>query len=213
MKSQFFLDKHRLIGALFLLCIIITPFVCICIYSLPILVEYKFDFSNSKIAGFPFLCGMMFFCYGMMYLSLASRAFSVLSIRKNKIMWRCFPFKSVKLNVEDCLYVNIEDMAEHNKGYVPYRGDENSYIYLSSTPLAEKYKHKIDSARCQKGFIKFAYSDKLCLALMEWLPPEKRGNLRAFYNRMQEQDRQLQAQKAAKKRRKEKAKRAKRKEK
>jgi hypothetical protein len=70
------------------------------------------------------------------------------------------------------------------------RGDEDKYIYITVAPFSEKYRHRINRVISKKGFIKFPYDDKVCLALIETIPG-KTGELRAFYNRMQLNDRRI----------------------
>ena len=86
------------------------------------------------------------------------------------------------MDIEDCLYVGLADFADHNRG--PLSGAGISYIYLSKTPLPKKYQHKIDSIRCKKGFIKFAYSDKLCKHLSEVLPEKQARIMGGYYSMM-----------------------------
>ncbi len=123
------------------------------------------------------------------------------------------PFKkTIKMSIDDCEYIGVEDskrlgpnspyskfIAEHD------RGDMYSYIYLSTDPYPDKYAHKAEIAPCKDGFIKIKYNDKLCLALLEILPPNKSGGLRSFYIQMQLHDKMYIE--AKEKRKKEKAKR------
>ena len=112
------------------------------------------------------------------------------------------------MSVEDCEYVGLEDSSQYV--YFRYsiqeaiwtirsRGDEMVYIYLSKAPFPKKYRHKAIAAPCNQEFIKFAYSDKLCLDLLEVLPAGKTSALRAFYNRMQAVDRANELKKRNKK--------------
>ena len=120
------------------------------------------------------------------------KCFSVLTISTDKIIWRCPFYRSVKMKIEECQYVGVEDMAAHNRVMPVIRGDETAYIYLSSSPFPEKYKHKADSVRRKKGLITFAYSDRLCEELVHILPKEKTSYLVSFYNRMQLADKAIE---------------------
>ena len=114
---------------------------------------------------------------------------SWLSINTKEVVWKSPFHQTVRLQIEKCNYVGIADFAQHNRGLPVVRGDEISYIYLSTEPLPSKYCHRIDATKCKHGFIKFAYSDKLCQELISVLPEDKTKNLVSFYNRMQASDR------------------------
>lgn len=139
-------------------------------------------------------------------LYLLPKSFSLLTVSQQKIIWRCPFYPSVKMRIEDCEYVSVEDMADHNRAMPVIRGDEIAYIYLSDKPFPDKYKHKADIVRRKKGTITFAYSDKLCQELISVLPKEKTGCLVSFYNRMQAADRVNKLKQQNKKKRKSKKK-------
>ena len=139
-------------------------------------------------------------------LYLLPKSFSLLTVSQQKIIWRCPFYPSVKMRIEDCEYVSVEDMADHNMAMPVIRGDEIAYIYLSDKPFPDKYKHKADIVRRKKGTITFAYSDKLCQELISVLPKEKTGCLVSFYNRMQAADRVNKLKKKNKKKGKSKKK-------
>ena len=146
------------------------------------------EFDLMYMALFIF-CEVIF-AFGILYYVLfwLPKTFSLLTVSSEKIVWRCPFYKTIKLNIEDCKYVSVEDMADHNRAMPVIRGDEIAYIYLSDKPFPNKYKHKADVVRRKKGTITFAYSDKLCQALIEALPEDKTKYLVSFYGRMQVSD-------------------------
>ena len=147
---------------------------------------------------------------------------SMLMVSKNKIVWKNLTKKNVKLRIDECKYVGINDCTQLPKvSYAPSssfflrRGDELSLIYISDHPMPREYYHKLSADKCKDGFVCFVYSDKLCKALIEVLPEEKTAVLKAFYEKMQEADIRLAKEKEKYKRKKlrEKEKEKKRKEK
>lgn len=116
---------------------------------------------------------------------IIERLASWLTIKEDAIVWHCPLYRSIKMNKDECIHIGIDDMNDHRGGVPILRGDEYAFIYISTTPLPDKYHHKIDTAKCKKGFIRMPYSDKLAKALVEWLPKEKSNQVRAFYCKMQ----------------------------
>lgn len=146
---------------------------------------------------------------------------SMLVVSKDKIVWKNPTTKNVKLQIDECKHVGINDCTQLPKvSYAPSssfflrRGDELSLIYISDHPMPIEYYHKLSSEKCKDGFICFVYSDKLCKALIEVLPEEKTAVLKAFYEKMQETDIRLAKEKEKHKRKqlREKEKQKKRKE-
>lgn len=148
--------------------------------------------------------------------SLLRRMAARLTIVDDKLFILRAPFqRTIKMDVEDCAYVGVQDSSALGNNNSPAkiveqygRGDMYSYIYLSTHPYPDKYIHKAEIAPCKKGFIKIKYSDEICLALMQILPPNKTAQLRSFYNLMQSNDRldEIRRQNRKKKREKEKQK-------
>ena len=137
-----------------------------------------------------------------------------LEVNQEVITWRCPCQKKVTICPEDCVYVGIATIPQSKHVRTPLiRGDETSYIYLSTRPVDEKTKRKINAKPPKKGLVYFQYRDDLCLHLMEILPEEKTRALAGFYSRMQDADRTCAREEAAKKRKKEKEKEKKRKKK
>ncbi len=116
---------------------------------------------------------------------ILERLASWLTIKEDAIVWHCPLYRSIKMNKDECIHIGIDDMNDHRGGVPILRGDEYAFIYISTTPLPDKYHHKIDTAKCKKGFIRMPYSDKLAKALVEWLPKEKSNQVRAFHCKMQ----------------------------
>ena len=151
----------------------------------------------TSYIGFAIVLFMYLACVTW-FIIILPRIVSTLIVKNNCIIWHC-PFrKKIKMSVKDCEYVGLEDSSQYV--YFRYRTQEAAYaalaredfmvyIYFSKTPFPKKYIHRASAAPCKEGFIKFAYSDKLCLELLEVLPAGKTSALRAFYNRMQAADR------------------------
>ena len=136
------------------------------------------------------------------YSLLGERCFGKLTVYEDKVRWSCPTFRSVEIYYDDITHVSIEDFENLNRGMPVIRGDEISFICLSTSAIPAKYRGKITTYRNKKGFIKFKYMDNACEALMEALPPEKQGPLRGFYAEMQLSDEKIAKEKAKRKRRK-----------
>ncbi len=173
-------------------------------YVVVMIMHYTEDISVIPMCMFAIAMGVS--SIGAYIGFLLPKSFSLLTVSSTKIVWRCPFYRSVKLKIEDCIYVSVEDMAEHNIAMPVIRGDEIAYIYLGNVPFPEKYKHKADAMRRKKGMITFAYSDALCEKLMAVLPEEKTRGLASFYNRMQAADKINQIKQQQAKRRKNKKK-------
>lgn len=145
-----------------------------------------------------FVVAMSIYTILIYVLFILPKAFSLLTVTPEKLVWRCPFYRTVKMRIDDCKYVTIEDMAHHNRAMPVIRGDEIAYIYLSNQPFPDKYKHKADVVRRKKGTIIFAYSDKLCQKLISILPENKTKYLISFYNRMQANDRVVKRKKRKK---------------
>lgn len=122
-----------------------------------------------------------------------------LSIEEDRIVFKPIFKKDIIINFGDCIYIGVADNEKDRRCQGLYdaiseacksRGDEGKYIYITVAPFSEKYRHRINRVISKKGFIKFPYDDKVCLALIETIP-SKTGELRAFYNRMQLNDRRI----------------------
>ncbi len=205
MKSKTFVEP-RWVAAIFFGLIFFIG--CGCIFALMMI---AIIFCRNELGLDGLLAGI--FCVVMSILGmllyvlfLLPKSFSLLSVSSEKIIWRCPFYRSVKVKIEDCEYVSIEDMADHNRAMPVIRGDEIAYIYLSNKPFPDKYKHKADIVRRKKGTITFAYSDELCQELISILPEDKTKHLVSFYNRMQATDRVNKLKQQNKKKRKSKKK-------
>ena len=201
MKSKTFVEPRWLAAIFFGLIFLVLGGFALIFFSTGIIIHYA---EGGLIVIFLGVFGLIMSVFGiLMYLLfLLPKSFSLLSVSSKKIIWRCPLYRSVKIGIEDCEYVSIEDMAYHNRGIPVIRGDEIAYIYLSNKPFPDKYKHKADIIRRKKGTITFAYSDKLCQELISVLPEDKTKNLVSFYNRMQASDRINKLNQKKKKRKK-----------
>ena len=203
MKSKTFVEP-RWLAAIFGGLIFFIGGACILVVSILALVFYHNEYTNGTILVGIFCIAMSMFSMLFYMLYLLPKTFSLLSISyKNKeIIWLCPFYRTVKISIADCEYVSVEDMADHNRAMPIIRGDEIAYIYISSKPFPDKYKHKADIVRRKKGTITFAYSDALCQELMSLLPEDKTKCLVSFYNRMQAADRANKVKQQNKKKRK-----------
>ena len=200
MKAKHFYDYRIAAG---IICVIVFGVAGIVSIALPL--ELYINPNSSNLTNieriiYCSLCVFSFICAFILVEICSGAMVGWLTVKGNKIIWRCPLHITRTLRADECEYVGIDDFAGSNRGMPVIRGDEISYIYLSQEPLPEKYHHNISDARCKKGFIKFAYSDKLCQELIRVLPAEKTGYLIAFYNRMQASDRAIERDKQRKKR-------------
>ena len=205
MKSKTFVEP-RWLAAIFFGLIFFIGCACILVVSILALVFYHNEYDIGTILVAIFCVAMSIFSMLFYVLYLLPKTFSLVTLSSKKIIWRCPFYRTVKLKVEDCEYVTIEDMADHNRAMPVIRGDEIAYIYLSNKPFPDKYKHKADIVRRKKGTITFAYSDELCQELISILPEDKTKYLVSFYNRMQAADRANKLKQQNKKKRKSKKK-------
>ena len=137
------------------------------------------------IAGLA-ICGVGF--YGFFDQAFYNRAFGRLLVYEDKVIFKCFLRKSIKMNIEEIKYAGVEDFHLLNGGILKFRGDEDAFVYLSTTPFPDDYRGKVTLLKNKKGFIKFTYSDKLAEALIDILPADKDNLIRAFYGKMKSQD-------------------------
>ena len=223
MKKESFVDpKFFAWLILAIICISFTMSIIILnivYFTVPILLQER-PVSDGFV---PFVVALLCFISAILVLGLLGRqTASMLVVSKNKIVWKNLTKKNVKLRIDECKYVGINDCTQLPKvSYAPsssfflHRGDELSLIYISDHPMPREYYHKLSADKCKDGFVCFVYSDKLCKALIEVLPEEKTLVLKAFYEKMQEADIRLTKEKEKYKRKKlrEKEKEKKRKEK
>ena len=200
MKSKTFVDP-RWVAAIFFGLVFFILGAWILVTAILGLAFYSDAYDIGGIFAIIFGVVMSIFSILFYVLYWLPKTFSIISVSSTKIVWRCPFYRTVKMNIADCEFVSVEDMADHNRAMPVIRGDEIAYIYLSNKPFPGKYKHKADIVRRKKGTITFAYSDKLCQELISVLPEEKTKKLVSFYNRMQAADRvnKLKQQKKSKK--------------
>ena len=140
MKKSFFID-YRLLAGLFIGGILLVAYCpCLCIY---IMGSIKGLTSKEWPIEFFVVITLFFLVLGIglfwLIRYLCRRTASWLIIVDNKIIWRCPFYKTAKINLENCHYVGLEDMNEHRIAMPVSRGDELSYIYLSTQPFPSKY--------------------------------------------------------------------------
>ena len=104
--------------------------------------------------------------------------------------WHGFLRRKRRLYYDDCRYMDVETFNKEARRPI-IRGDECAMIYLSMDPFPEKLRGRINHLRCTSRIIRFPYSDKLALALIEAAPEKKTNMIQSFYGRMQFADRQL----------------------
>ena len=129
---------------------------------------------------------------------ILDRAFGRLLIYDDRVVFKCPLRITREIAKEDCNYIGVNDYQALNRGFPTVRGDETSFVYFSNTPYPEKYKNKISLLKNNKGFIKFSYSDKLAITVMEGFPKEKCNLVKAFYSQMQANDKIMQQKKRKK---------------
>ena len=129
--------------------------------------------SFTLFLGISFMYLLMTLGMILFFRFLGERAMPLLIINKKRILWVALFHLPIHMEIEDCNYIGVADMSAHNRGMPVMRGYEESYIYFSAQPLSHQYQHKIDSAKSKKGFIKFAYSEKLCQVAIEMFAPQK----------------------------------------
>lgn len=211
------MKRKRYVEPLWPLSLLLGSLVCIIwtIFAFGIYVFLKDNIQD--IESYILLISIACLCIfsTVWFITILPRLLSTLIVKNNCIIWHC-PFrKTITMSVEDFEYVGLEDSSQ--EVYFRYstqeaayaalaREDFMVYIYFSKTPFPKKYIHRASAAPCKEGFIKFAYSEKLCLNLLEVLPAGKTSALRAFYNHMQAADRVNKLKQQNKKKRKSKKK-------
>lgn len=138
--------------------------------------------------------GFVFVCF-VNSSKILDRALGRLLIYDDRIVFKCPLRIKRKIAIEDCNFIGVEDYQALNRWMPTVRGDETSFVYFSNTPYPKKYKNKISLLKNNKGFIKFSYSDKLAITIMEEFPKEKCYLVKAFHSQMQANDRMMKQKK------------------
>ncbi len=189
MKPRRFYDTMMpifLVFEIFVLCglalliSIVVAFIC---FAPP---EYKTTKVWFYLIGMLIPIGGGF--YGFFNHAFYNRAFGRLLVYEDKVIFKCFIRKSITMNIEEIKYTGVEDFHLLNRGVLKFRGDEDAFIYLSTSPFPDEYRGKVTLLKNKTGFIKFTYSDKLAEALIDILPADKDNLIRAFYGKMKSQD-------------------------
>lgn len=189
MRSRRFFDYRFSVGVIVIVIGVVT--FGFAFYMIGLFIE-KFVLGSVELSEFVFIvAGGASMCIGSLWaiIVMCNKTMSWITVTENQIIWRCPLHRTVRMKLDDCVYIGVDDMADHNKTMPVVRGDELTYIYFLSEPFPPKYRHKIDSLKCKKGSIKFAYSDKLCEQLMCVFPKERIKNVLTFYDLMQARDR------------------------
>ena len=141
--------------------------------------------------------GFVFVCF-VNSSKILDRALGRLLIYDDRVVFKCPLRITREIAKQDCNYIGVEDYQALNRGMPTVRGDETSFVYFSNTPYPEKYKNKISLLKNNKSFIKFSYSDRLAITIMEEFTKEKCNFVKAFYGQMQANDRMMKQKKRKK---------------
>lgn len=179
---------------------------CIVLFSVLFVPEWNEISTQGHLYYFAIVAFFLFSLIFIHYNYLGERFFGKLRICKDKIKWSCPGYISVSMSYNEMEFIGIGDMDEEYHPPLTIRGDEGTFIYFSKSQIERKFRHKITRLRNKKGFIKYKYSDKLALVLMDVLDAEKQTSIRGFYYQMQNVDKQNQIEKQKRKRKKERLK-------
>ena len=127
-----------------------------------------------------------------------------LTVTEDGVIWRCLFRRTRRIVYDDCRYIGVETFNKEARCPV-VRGDECAAVYLSMDPFPEKFKGRINHLRCTDRIIKFYYTDALAETILAVAPEEKTYLLRAFYNQMQNYDRQQERAKRKRRNRRKKS--------
>ncbi len=164
--------------------------------------QYTFRAIIGVVMGLGMFAGLYYFFVHSPL--IYDRAFGRLLVYEDRVVYKCFFRKPIKMSIKEIQYAGVEDFHLLNRGLPEIRGDEVSFVYLSLEPYPEKYRGKISLLKPRRGFIKISYTDKLAETLIEILPKEKDNLIRAFYGKMKTRDMVLAQKKREKKNRKKK---------
>lgn len=147
------------------------------------------------------LCGALTLAFIWLFVKLVWPRLDWFVVTDTYAEWHGFLRRKRRLYYDDCRYMDVETFNKEAQRPI-IRGDECAMIYLSMDPFPEKLRGRINHLRCTNRIIRFPYSDKLALALIEAAPKEKTHMIQSFYGRMQFADRQLKRAKENYKKRK-----------
>lgn len=177
MKKRFFVDWRFPAGVAGILGIGIAYAFCLYMFRYCIQGYIAQTIPPALFLGVCFMYLLMTLGIVWFFRFLGQRAMPLLIVNEKRILWIALFHLPVCMKIEDCNYIGVADMSAHNRGLPVIRGYEESYIYFSAQPLSHQYQHKIDSAKSKKGFIKFAYSEKLYQTTMAIFPSQKTNML------------------------------------
>ena len=211
------MKRKRYVEPLWPLSLFLGSLVCIIwtFFAVEIYVFLKYNIQDIEFCIALIFIACLCIFSTVWFITILPRLVSTLIVKNNCIIWHS-PFrKTITMSFEDFEYVGLEDSSKEicfrystqEAAFAALaRDDFMVYIYFSKTPFPKKYIHRASAAPCKEGFIKFAYSEKLCLNLLEVLPAGKTSALRAFYLHMQAADRANKLKQQNKKKRKSKKK-------
>lgn len=162
------------------------------------LAVYAVGLGEELCAGFFVLFAL--FPFVLFFWYIGSRQ-DCITVTDSGVIWRCLFRRTRRLSYADCRYIGVETFNKEAQRPI-VRGDECAAVYLSRDPFPEKLKGRINHLRCSDRIIKFYYTDALAEAILTVAPKEKTYLLRAFYNQMQNADRQREQQRKQRKKRK-----------
>ena len=140
--------------------------------------------ESKKLVPFVAVGIMLIAMYVLAYVVVAPEILAALYIgEEGKIVWKMPLFKRVTMTVTPQVHITV------NRG----QGRQTAvseierlrycrYICFSTTEIPVARKNKINSLRCKEGFIRFPYTDRLCLELIARLPADATVQLQAFYD-------------------------------
>ena len=127
---------------------------------------------------------MLVAMYVLAYVFVAPEVLGILHVYEDgKIVWKMPFFKCVTINVNEQVQVTVargqgRQIMANEIELLRYC----QYICFSTNSIPTKYRNKINSLRCKKDFIRFPYTDQLCLTLIKTLPIDTTVQLKKFYD-------------------------------
>ena len=117
-----------------------------------------------------------------------SRTFAKLTLYDDYVKWSV-PFrKSIVLHYDEINFAGV-DTCEIRGQLSPIETEltrtfASAYIYLSVSSYRARRGDDFKKIFNEEGIIMFRYTDEICLALIEKLPPKRQEGLRGFYYKL-----------------------------
>lgn len=183
MKPQKFYDPH----------LPMAPLLFICMIPLSTIIIIMGIYCKIWEESLLLTLGVLFIGIACAYVCIhyVLEIFPTLSVYQDigKIIWKLGIFRKIEMNVTECMFVSVQEEKKFSKmkSWLPEKTvDEFAYyICFSTLPIDPQYSRKITKLRVKEGFIRFTYSDKLALTLMDVLPKERTVQLKTFFDYMQ----------------------------